>query len=227
MDFVQRLALDPLLKIPEGSQERSDVLSLRDRVYETSSSTIPQQSAGPVGGTQAKRRRGDGITMRRMTRPCSPTLFTGVKSREEPNDPQADLGETLGLIHKQKFPAQPVDINGPSLKLRTSTLLTSSRYRGKSSSSGRGRSLDVRLAGIQHHNSLGRLVSPLYRPSVEEQWAPREIAIFEAGICAYGKNFHAIQKMIRSKTTCEVIDFYYVWKKTDSYKVWKRSYHDE
>jgi len=91
----------------------------------------------------------------------------------------------------------------------------------------RAKQSDVRLAGIQHHNSLGLLVSPLYRPRVEELWSSREIAIFEAGICAYGKKFHAIQKMIRSKNTREVIDFYYVWKKTDNYKVWKRSYYAE
>jgi hypothetical protein len=75
-----------------------------------------------------------------------------------------------------------------------------------------------------------------------EKWSPLEISLFEGAMMLYGKKFHVIQKIVRAtvyvvrfdahmilpqvktKTTAEVIEFYYVWKKTSHYKIWKRSY---
>jgi len=71
---------------------------------------------------------------------------------------------------------------------------------------------------------LGLLQSPLRRRSVVETWNPLEIATFEAALAVYGKVFHQIQKFIRTKSTKEIIEFYYVWKKTQHYKVWKQNY---
>lgn len=73
-------------------------------------------------------------------------------------------------------------------------------------------------------SSLGYLKSPLRRPTVIEKWSPYEIALFEAGMAHHGKDFHQIHKIIQSKSTKEVVDFYYIWKKTSHYKTWKKQY---
>lgn len=77
---------------------------------------------------------------------------------------------------------------------------------------------------LEHISSLGFLKSPLRRPTVIETWSPYEISLFEAGMGHFGKDFFQIHKVVQSKSTKEVIDFYYVWKKTSHYKVWKASY---
>jgi len=69
--------------------------------------------------------------------------------------------------------------------------------------------------------TLDLLQSPLRKPSVLDSWCPRDIALFEAGICAAGKDFHQIQKWIPGKTTAQVVDFYYTWKKSAHYHMWK------
>lgn len=73
-------------------------------------------------------------------------------------------------------------------------------------------------------SSLGFLKSPLRRPSIIEKWSPYEISLFEAGMGHYGKDFFQIHKLIQTKSTKEVVDFYYIWKKTSHYKVWKAQY---
>jgi hypothetical protein len=77
---------------------------------------------------------------------------------------------------------------------------------------------------------LSYLKSPLRRPTIIEKWSPLEIATFEAALCEYGKVFHKVQSEVATKTTREVIEFYYMWKKTSHYKVWKKTYvspHDD
>ncbi|KAJ1428241.1 hypothetical protein B484DRAFT_449989 [Ochromonadaceae sp. CCMP2298] len=73
-------------------------------------------------------------------------------------------------------------------------------------------------------NTLGILTCILRKPTVVEKWSPYEVAVFEAAITLNGKNFHAIQKYVKTKTTKEVIEFYYDWKKTSHYKEWKKNY---
>ena len=73
-------------------------------------------------------------------------------------------------------------------------------------------------------SSLGFLKSPLRRPSIIEKWSPYEISLFEAGMGHYGKDFFQIHKLIQTKSTKEVIDFYYIWKKTSHYQSWKDQY---
>ena len=77
------------------------------------------------------------------------------------------------------------------------------------------------LEGI---SALGYLKSPLRRPSIIEKWSPYEIAMFEAALLHHGKDFHAVSKVVETKSTKEVIDFYYIWKKTSHYKKWKKQY---
>jgi hypothetical protein len=73
-------------------------------------------------------------------------------------------------------------------------------------------------------SALGYLKNPNRRTSVIEIWSPYEVALFEAAIAQYGKRFHEVQKAIETKTSKEVIEFYYVWKKTSHYVSWKKQY---
>ena len=68
------------------------------------------------------------------------------------------------------------------------------------------------------------MTSDLRRGSVIENWRPIEVARFEASLSVYGKQFHVASKIVKTKTTREVIEFYYVWKKTGNYKAWKKGY---
>jgi len=40
----------------------------------------------------------------------------------------------------------------------------------------------------------------------------------------FGKDFWQASKLITTKSTKDVIEFYYCWKKTEHYKQWKREY---
>lgn len=81
---------------------------------------------------------------------------------------------------------------------------------------------------LEHMSALGYLKSALRRPTVMEQWSPYEISVFEAAMAEYGKSFSRIRAIIDTgKTTMDVIEFYYIWKKTSHYKVWKANYVPE
>jgi len=80
---------------------------------------------------------------------------------------------------------------------------------------------------IEQVTALGYLTSELRRPTVIEKWNPYEISIFEAALALHGKVFHTISKFVKTKNTKEVIEFYYVWKKTSHGKRWKNSYVPE
>lgn len=75
---------------------------------------------------------------------------------------------------------------------------------------------------ISEYSSLDMLVSPLRRSNPLDDWSPRQIALFECGICKFGKDFPAIAQLIGEKTTAEVVHFYYAcWKKSTHYQIWK------
>eukprot|EP01031_Cornospumella_fuschlensis_P043485 gene43485-53166_t len=84
--------------------------------------------------------------------------------------------------------------------------------------------LDKSKFSFDRVTALGYLTSPLRPVNVMERWSPYEIAVFEAAIALYGKNFHTIQTYVKTKTTQEVIAFYYDWKKTSHYAQWKQAY---
>ena len=77
---------------------------------------------------------------------------------------------------------------------------------------------------ISRVNTLGYLTSALRRPTVLEKWSPYEVAVFEGCLTLFGKDFWQAAKVLKTKSTMEVIEFYYSWKKTDHYKQWKRGY---
>jgi len=43
----------------------------------------------------------------------------------------------------------------------------------------------------------------------------------------HGKHFHIISKFVKTKSTKEIIEFYYIWKKTSHYRRWKNGFEDE
>lgn len=83
---------------------------------------------------------------------------------------------------------------------------------------------NMREYPLEYISVLAFVKSPLRRPSVIEKWSPYEVALFEGAMLHYGKEFHLVSREIKTKTTQEVIDFYYVWKKTAHYKKWKEHY---
>ena len=63
------------------------------------------------------------------------------------------------------------------------------------------------------------------RPAtILELWNPREIALFEAAMYMHGKQFHKVQSLVKTKTTKDIVAFYYIWKKTSHYQQWKQQY---
>ena len=75
------------------------------------------------------------------------------------------------------------------------------------------------------HTTLGATLLPIRRVTPWEKWSAREIAIFESGLCQYGKQFDIIAKLLGAKGTQDVVEFYYYWKKASPHHaVWKRSF---
>ena len=80
---------------------------------------------------------------------------------------------------------------------------------------------------MQRTSTLASLLSAVRPHSVIDMWSPYEIAIFESAICVFGKKFNWISKLLKNKETTEVVEFYYLWKKTKNYVKWKDSYVKE
>ena len=77
---------------------------------------------------------------------------------------------------------------------------------------------------VRSSTTLGRLLCPLRVPSVLDRWSPIEVARFEGALCLYGKNFALVQRAVQTKTHKEIVEFFYDWKQSAHYKVWKRDY---
>ena len=69
--------------------------------------------------------------------------------------------------------------------------------------------------------SLDLLINPLRKSYPWETWSPYEIALFNCCICKFGTNFDLYLNIITTKKKEEVIDFYYTWKSSKYYKMWK------
>ncbi|CAM9999812.1 unnamed protein product, partial [Discosporangium mesarthrocarpum] len=80
---------------------------------------------------------------------------------------------------------------------------------------------------IDRPATLGMIQSSLYRPPVISRWSPYQVACFEAAMHVYGKEFHLVAMAVEGKECTDVVEFYYVWKKTDHYKQWKAGYRRE
>ncbi len=81
---------------------------------------------------------------------------------------------------------------------------------------------------IEQTTAVGYLTSPLRRPTVIEKWNPYEIALFEGALALHGKNFHKIHaQYVTTKSTKDIIEFYYIWKKTSHGRRWKVSFAEQ
>lgn len=69
--------------------------------------------------------------------------------------------------------------------------------------------------------SLDLLLNPLRKSIIWETWSPYEIALFNCCICKFGTNFDLFLNIITTKKKEEIIDFYYIWKSSKYYKLWK------
>ena len=76
---------------------------------------------------------------------------------------------------------------------------------------------------LLRRTTLGRLTSPARESSPLDAWAPLEVAKFESALCLVGKQFPLVAKVIGTKTTKEVVEFYYLWKQSKNYAVWKEA----
>nr|PVC50036.1 metastasis-associated protein MTA2 [Theileria orientalis] len=74
---------------------------------------------------------------------------------------------------------------------------------------------------LMYRVSFNILKSSHRQPEVIDLWGPKELVLFELALFKYGKEFHEIQKDIPTKSVKEIVDMYYLWKKTSRYKLWK------
>ncbi|XP_015926300.1 mesoderm induction early response protein 1 isoform X3 [Parasteatoda tepidariorum] len=65
-----------------------------------------------------------------------------------------------------------------------------------------------------------RRMQPCPVPDTMSLWSEDECRSFEAGIKLYGKDFHLIQlNKVRTRAVSELVQFYYLWKKTERHDV--------
>ncbi len=69
-------------------------------------------------------------------------------------------------------------------------------------------------------SSLDFLINPLRTPLPFEMWSPYEIALFEACLCKFGRDFELISKIITTKTRMEIQEFFYQWEKSRYHDLW-------
>lgn len=59
-------------------------------------------------------------------------------------------------------------------------------------------------------------------------WTDEECRNFENGILTYGKDFHTIQaERVRTRTVSEIVQFYYLWKKTERHDIFANKMRPE
>ncbi|CAM9717494.1 unnamed protein product, partial [Ascophyllum nodosum] len=80
---------------------------------------------------------------------------------------------------------------------------------------------------LERPSTLGIMRAEIRRPTVIEKWSPYQVALFEGAISIHGKVFHDVAREVEGKTVADVIEFYYIWKKTDHYKQWKSKWRAE
>lgn len=96
-------------------------------------------------------------------------------------------------------------------------------YRSRSSDAlGAGDSYSSQNYDLFQYPTLQLLLSPLREPSPLDAWSAREIALFEAGLCSGSKDFYELHRLIGTKSTNQCVEFYYVWKRSPHFAVWKK-----
>mmetsp|Transcript_2913 Transcript_2913/g.3944 ORF Transcript_2913/g.3944 Transcript_2913/m.3944 type:complete len:285 (-) Transcript_2913:359-1213(-) len=210
-EFVHQLALNPYAKLEEFSKERNLLLQYRDVLY-----------AGPEKRSK-KKENGRSRSRRSMNidRPSSPSLFGKESNLEllsenisgqKRKNPCSDLNNMLSAV-RNRFYVKNYKYDSPLSLMKSSIVVPTGEKNNKTQ----------HFRAVQRHSTLGSLVSPIAQDRIEDNWSPKEISLFESGICTYGKHFHVIKRLLKNKTTKEVVQFYYVWKKSDNYAIWKKS----
>ncbi|GMH79631.1 hypothetical protein TrST_g7888 [Triparma strigata] len=77
---------------------------------------------------------------------------------------------------------------------------------------------------IERISSLALMQTKIRTPLAIEKWSPIELSLFETSMSLYGKQFNLVSKAVKTKSVREVIELYYLWKKSDHYKSWKRGF---
>lgn len=71
---------------------------------------------------------------------------------------------------------------------------------------------------------LGFMKSCLFVELRQDSWSPIEVCTFESSMLTFGKDFSLIAQQIGTKSCREVIEYYYIWKKTSKYDEWKANF---
>ena len=207
--YIRKLGKNPGKKANSAdTAARKRAMKLRERLY-----VGPPVNFGPRGGgsTSASKKS----ESENRNRPCTPSRFSEAVpaqaqgSSSQPAKPANDFEALLGVVRRRYFGGE-TPASSSSVRSATSAApFLTTGFRG--------------LQGPIRHASLGILLLPTQRPSVIERWTLHDIAVFEAAMCIYGKQFHKVSRALGdAKTTKEVVEFYYAWKKTSHYTSWKK-----
>jgi hypothetical protein len=79
---------------------------------------------------------------------------------------------------------------------------------------------DVKNDNKFKFTSLDLLMNPLRSHFPFEKWSPYEIALFQACICKYGKDFELFKEIIKTKSIGEIQEFFLIWEKSKYYSAW-------
>ena len=202
LSYISALAVNPERKTTSAdAAARKKIIQVREAIYVGPSSTRKESAR-----SESKKAAED------KNRPCTPSRFPeqlGRRSSDRSAAPPAnDFEALLDVVSRRYFPQN--NNVGQEAKSGSNPEFMSPGFAG--------------LQGSVRKSSLGVLLLPINRANVVDRWSVHEIATFEAAICIYGKEFHKISRVLDTKSTKEIVEFYYSWKKTSHYKAWKRMY---
>lgn len=79
----------------------------------------------------------------------------------------------------------------------------------------------ARSSRNDRYSTIELLLSPVRKRQPAEEWSPREIVLFELGVCEYGEDFSRVAEMLPEKRISDVVRFYYdVWRQSANYNAW-------
>ena len=85
---------------------------------------------------------------------------------------------------------------------------------------------------IRHNNAYSSLrrrrMNAVPPADTMSLWSEEECKAFETGLRVYGKDFHSIQNQkVGTRSVGELVQFYYLWKKTERHDVFANSFRIE
>ncbi|UKK00696.2 metastasis-associated protein MTA2 [Theileria orientalis] len=149
--------------------------------------------------------------------------FVTEANRDVSMSPGGEIGrnqqgkESVNIPRKELRMMIPKDTHGLQMK---EGILNISRE-GKKENEDELFKFNCSKLDLMYRVSFNILKSSHRQPEVIDLWGPKELVLFELALFKYGKEFHEIQKDIPTKSVKEIVDMYYLWKKTSRYKLWK------